>query len=178
MKKLNFLLIILFCIIGLVSFSSCKKKVNPTTVEIEDQDRHYYPIQQGEDLDLNYGILNTGDNPLVITEIQPSCGCIIIDKKNPKIVLPHKKKYIHIKYNSTKNVGYVQHIVRCYGNFFRSGVIELRFDVNVVPDADYTRDYEELYHNYNEKNGNFKNGELKGSVDGTSAKRGYYVGQP
>lgn len=178
MRKNNFLLIILLCSIFVVSFFSCTKKVNPTTVEVEDQDRHYYPIQQGEDLDLNYGILNIGNNPLVITDIQPSCGCIIVDKKSPQIVLPHKKGYIHIKYNSTKNVGYVQHFIRCYGNFFRTGMVELRFDVNVVPDADYTRDYEELYHNYNEKNGKFKDGKLKDAVDGTSAERGYYVGQP
>lgn len=35
-----------------------------------------------------------------------------------------------------------------------------------------------LYHDYNEKNGNFKNGKLKDAVDGTTAERGYYVGQP
>ncbi len=28
----------------------------------------------------------------------------------------------------------------------------LKFDVNVVPDADYTRDYEELYQDFNTKN--------------------------
>lgn len=91
MKRYNTIIVILLCGMFAMSFSSCKKKVNPTTVEVEDQDRHYYPIQQGQDLDLNYGILNTGNDPLVITEVQPSCGCMIVDKKSPQVILPHKR---------------------------------------------------------------------------------------
>jgi hypothetical protein len=158
---------------SLFLFTSCKKRVTPTTVEVEDQDRHYYPVLQGQNLDLNYGVLNTGDHPLFITEIQPSCGCMIVNKKLPQIILPHKKGYIHIKYNSTKNVGYVQHFIRCYGNFYPTGRLELRFDVNIVPNADYTRDYEELY-----RDDQAKNGGVKEAVDGKTSERGYYVGQP
>ena len=45
--------------------------------------------------------------------------------------------------------------------------------VNVVPDADYTRDYEELYQDFNTKNGI-----VREMVDGKESELGYYVGNP
>ena len=46
----------------------------------------------------------------------------------------------------------------------------LKFDVNVVPDADYTRDYEQLYKEYN-----MRNGILEDFVGGKERDKGYYV---
>lgn len=44
--------------------SGCKKKVRPTTMVIKDSVRHYYPIKQGQQLDIMFTITNTGDAPL------------------------------------------------------------------------------------------------------------------
>lgn len=172
MKKYAALLFLIL-LGGSLVLSSCKKRVNPTTVVVEDPDRHYYPILQGQDLELNYGVWNTGNDPLFINEIQPSCGCMIVNQKYPVIILPHKKGFIHIKYNSTKNVGQVKHYIRCYGNFVTGGMLELRFDVHVVPAADYDHDYEELFRDYQ-----MKNGKLKEAVDGKESNLGYYTGRP
>ena len=37
------------------------------------------------------------------------------------------------------------HSIRFWGNIAPSGMAELRFDVHVVPDANYHHDYEEMY---------------------------------
>ena len=76
-------------------------------------------------------------------------------------------------YNSIKNVGEVVHRIRIFGNMLPDGRAELKFDVNVVPDADYTRDYEELYQEFNTKNGI-----VREMVDGKESELGYYVGEP
>lgn len=167
-------IIVLVCLAAamLGTMQSCKKKVNMTAIEIEDQDRHYYPILQGEELELNYGITNVGDEPLIIKEIQTSCGCMIVNDKLPLMVMPRKKGFIHIKYNSTKNVGLVKHYIYCYGNIAETGRAELRFDVHVVPDADYTRDYEELFREQRNLDGS-----VGDAVDG-GLQRGYYVDNP
>ena len=52
---------------------------------------------------------------------------------------------LKFEYDSSKNIGYVAHEILLYGNFDSTSVYRLTFDVNVVPHADYTQDYEELY---------------------------------
>lgn len=153
-------------------FSSCKdKRLKEANVAIQDKDRHYYPVIQGEILPINYEIENSSDIPLVIQEIQTSCGCLIPFDDLPIMVLPGKKNTIRLGYNSIKNTGFVEHQVYLYGNFTDSTYRLLTFDTNVVPPADYTRDYEVLFHEQAEQ-GTIKVEDL---VDGTSVTKGYYT---
>ena len=154
-------------------FTGCRKEVRPTSMTIKDSIRHYYPIKQGQQLDIMFTITNTGDAPLIISEMQPSCGCIILDKSSHIIIPEDGIRQFKATYNSIKNVGEVVHRIRIFGNMLPNGKAELKFDVNVVPDADYTRDYEELYQDFNTKNGI-----VREMVDGKESELGYYVGEP
>ena len=156
-----------FCI------SRCIKEFNPKSMHIKDSIRHYYPIKQGQQLDIMFTVTNTGAAPLIISEMQPSCGCIILDKSSHIIIPEDGIRQFKATYNSIKNVGEVIHRIRIYGNMLPHGRAELKFDVNVVPDADYTRDYEELYQEFNTKNGI-----VREMVDGKESELGYYVGNP
>lgn len=49
-------------LVAAVLFSSCSKRVRPTSVEAKDPVRHYFPILQGQTLDLVFPVTNTGDN--------------------------------------------------------------------------------------------------------------------
>ena len=149
--------------------TSCSKKVGPTTVKVDDPVRHYYPLIVGQELELVYKVTNIGTEPLIIQDVQPSCGCIVADLSK-KIVPPKGNILLKFTYNSEKNVGYVRHVIRLFGNIKPDGVANLVFDVNVVPNADYTRDYEELYNAKKEKEGGVE--EL---VDGKASEKGYYV---
>lgn len=152
--------------------TSCKDKaLKEATVEIEDPDRHYYPVVQGEFLPIQYNIKNVGDEPLVIQEIQTSCGCIIPFDDLPIMVLPGKTNTVRLSYNSMKNTGYVDHQVYLYGNFTDSARRVLTFDTHVVPPADYTRDYEVIFQEHVDKGGM----SVKDMVDGTAAQKGYYT---
>ena len=128
-------------------FTGCKKEVRPTSMTIKDSHQ--------------------------ISEIQPSCGCIILDKSSHIIIPEDGIRQFKATYNSIKNVGEVVHRIRIFGNMLPHGKAELKFDVNVVPDADYTRDYEELYQDFNTKNGI-----VREMVDGKESELGYYVGEP
>lgn len=64
----------------------------PTSVEVTDPVRHYFPILQGQTLELMFEVKNAGNNPLVITEIQTSCGCLVADRKSHIIVPPERSQ--------------------------------------------------------------------------------------
>ena len=105
---------------------------------------------------VSFEIENTSDNPLFIQEIQTTCGCIVPRNDLPIIILPHKAGMVHLAFDTIKNTGYVDHFVYCYGNFEGSRYVLLEFDTNVVPRADYIRDYEQLS---NERNAGIFSGE-------------------
>lgn len=157
---------------ALFCFVSCDKELRPAAVEIVDPVRHYYPVVQGELMPITYEIENTSDEPLVIQEIQTTCGCIIPGDDLPIVVLPKKTGKIHLTYNTTKNTGAVDHYIWLYGNFTDSNYRELNFDTNVVPPADYTRDYEQLYHEHTTRSGS-----LRDFIDGFSYEKGYYTNE-
>ena len=139
MKKL--LPILLFALLA----AGCTTRVQYTSVEIRDAIRHYYPILQGQELLVNIRVNNTGKVPLVVKDIQPSCGCILLESDHEFVVPPDRSMTITLRYDSRKNVGRVEHSIRFWGNILPDGMAEMRFDVNVVPDANYHHDYEEMY---------------------------------
>lgn len=143
--KICIAFIVLFC------YCSCNLKDKKTFMSISDPERHYYPLLRGQILDVVYEIENTGNNPLFINNIQTSCGCILVDESSFKVLPSRKKGFIKLRYNSNKNIGYVKHYVTIYANLEESEKQELSFDVHIVPNALYTRDYEELHRNYKEK---------------------------
>lgn len=156
-----------------VPFTACTDKdLKEAEVVIMDQkNRHYYPVIQGEILPLEYEIENVSDEPLVIQEIQTSCGCLIPFDDLPIMVLPKNRNKIRLGYNSNKNTGYVRHQIYLYGNFKDSTMRLLTFDTNVVPPADYTRDYEVLYHDEAQR----PKTKIEDLVDGNSVNKGYYT---
>ncbi len=156
----------------LLSLCGCSHKVAYTSVSIKDPVRHYYPILRGQELTLAIRVDNTGKVPLVIKDIQPSCGCIVVDSGGEKVVPPDRYMYVLLRYDSRKNVGKVEHAVRFWGNILPSGMAEMRFDVNVVPDANYHHDYEELVERDRPKDQNLRDF-LDGSNNETA--HGYYV---
>lgn len=151
-------------------FMSCQRELDLASVEIPDRIRHYYPVIQGETLGVTYEIENTSKHTLFIREIQTTCGCLVPLDKLPIVVLPKRSAFIHLQFNSIKNTGYVEHYVWCYGNFADSMYRELRFDTNIVPPADYTRDYEVLIHEQATRTGS-----MRDWVEGESSEKGYYT---
>ena len=156
--------------VSVLCLLSCNKQLKPASVILVDPVRHYYPVLQGEMMNISYEIENTSDNPLFIQELQTTCGCVISKDELPVVILPHKVGYINLVFNTIKNTGYVDHFIYCYGNFQDSTCVELEFDTNVVPRADYVHDYEQLWQEQT------KDAEtIHDFVDGLPGQKGYYT---
>ncbi len=161
-------------LLGAVTFTntSCKKKVDMTHILVQDSIRHYYPLVQGTDLTLLWRIANVGETPLVLTDIQPSCGCIVENSEENNVIPPGKQMLLKFTFRTERNSGYVRHTIRLFGNIAPKGMANLIFDTNVVAPALGSPDYEELHKDRNEFD--VTTG-AKTLVDGTTAKRGYWT---
>ena len=157
---------------ALTGCSACKRKLGKTQIVVEDSIRHYYPMLQGTKLIMPWHIGNAGDEPLVLSDIQPSCGCIIADPQDSYVIPPGKELILKFTYDSSKNSGYVRHTIRLFGNIAPNGMSELVFDTNVVPPAQASPDYEERYmlaDQFDVMAG------VKELVDGSESERGYWI---
>ena len=148
-----------FCF--LFVFTGCKDNPDAentflelTTMKIEDPVRHYYPVAQGVKQDIIIKVTNTGKHPLKLYKVLPSCGCTIA-KFPDHAIASGDDAYIELEYNSNKNIGYVGVYTTIKANT-KKHYYTTFFDLNVVPDALYTKDYEELYRLEKEKEGGVK----------------------
>lgn len=169
MKKIFKYMFLISIFFGL--FASCTDiKNKTTTIKIIDNNRHYYPLLMGQELDIVFDIQNTGKHPLIITDIITSCGCIALKKTSIRAIPAGETRKLIMKYDSGKNIGYVKHYITLYGNFASGEIEEIVFDLNVVPNALYTKDYEEIYQHEKDKMGG-----IKGLSEGDETNRGYYL---
>ena len=95
---------------------SCDYKEELVDVKIVDPVRHYYPIVQGQELNIIVELENTSDYPFKISDVLTSCGCVIVKKGALEVVPAQSTGYIELTYNSNKNIGLVNHFIYVYGN--------------------------------------------------------------
>ena len=50
-----------------------------TSIEWIEQTKDYGKITQGQKLEVSFRFKNTGDKPLIIESVHPSCGCTVAD---------------------------------------------------------------------------------------------------
>lgn len=172
MRKLTYFISLLLLFTSIVCTTSCKKSIEMTRIMVEDSIRHYYPLVQGTDLILMCRIANIGKTPLVLTDIQPSCGCIVENLGTNNVIPAGKIGNFKFTYRSERNSGYVKHSIRFFGNIAPEGMAILTFDVNVVPPALGSPDYEELHKEREEYD--IAAG-IKSLVDGEANQRGYWI---
>lgn len=145
-KRFVYLFIILLVLqpfLGCNSGNNENPVLDLTIMDIEDPYRKYFPIMQGQKLNIVVRIDNKGDRPLKIFNVLPSCGCTIA--KYPKAIAPGGFGILNLEYNSIKNIGYVNIFTTIVANT-KQRSHDFYFETNVVPNALYTPDYEELYY--------------------------------
>jgi len=117
MKKL----LLVLSVISLVSFTSCKqnaaKKIEATNLtaaaerdasaskfpvmEFDKMEYDFGEIEKGKSVETNFSYTNTGDAPLVITNIQSSCGCTVPQNWSRDPLAPGETGQFTVQYNGS-----------------------------------------------------------------------------
>jgi len=123
----NFITIALLILFGLNSYSQEKK----AEISFEKTIINYGVIDKGSDGVREFIFTNTGDAPLVISNVKSSCGCTI-PKKPEKPILPGESDKIQVKYD-TQRVGLIRKSISVKSNASNPSVI-LKITGEVIND--------------------------------------------
>jgi hypothetical protein len=75
-----------------------------TTIRWIDSVKDFGKIQEGQKLEVSFRFLNTGDKPLVIAHVQPSCGCTVAEQSTEPIA-PGAEGQVKASFNSEGRLG-------------------------------------------------------------------------
>lgn len=106
--------------------------VSAQTITFNETTHDYGTIAKGANGETFFTVTNTGDKPLIISKVQPSCGCTTPEwSKDP--IMPGKSAKIKVGYN-TQLVNPFQKNIEVYSNDPQHGRTVL-FIKGVVTDA-------------------------------------------
>lgn len=107
------------------------KKQPETSLALSEPSFDFGKIKKGDVVEHIYEVTNTGKNPLIISSVQPTCGCTVPDyTKDP--ILPGQKGIITLKFNSANFDGVVHKAAQVYANVAKNP-IELTFTADIQP---------------------------------------------
>ncbi|HLK30660.1 MAG TPA: DUF1573 domain-containing protein [Puia sp.] len=111
--------------------AALKDSANYTTLEwIDSTHKDFGKIAEGQKLEVAYAFKNTGTKPLVITRVQPSCGCTVAEQPNEPVA-PGAQGTIKASFNSEGRTGMNHKTLFVYANTKGSQQHELQFVVEV-----------------------------------------------
>jgi hypothetical protein len=119
--KASLLFILVFTIFSdLISAQASQGNV-PDSIRFEKTSYNYGTIQQGSSGECEFRFLNKGKNPLVLSNVNASCGCTTPEwPKSP--VNPNEYGIIKVKYN-TAIIGHFTKTIMVYSNAVNSPVV-------------------------------------------------------
>lgn len=134
MKKL--FLFCLFAIMTMGAVNAQEKKSEPVApqhgakIVFAEREHNYGTIQKGGDGNCVFTFTNTGDEPLILSNVRASCGCTT-PKWTQKPVMPGKTGEIGVRYN-TNNVGGFTKTVTITSNAVNEPRVVVKIKGNVV----------------------------------------------
>lgn len=113
MKKLAVLILVAF-----VGFTT---QAQQAEIQFKEDTIDYGTISKGADGVRTFHFTNTGDAPLIITDVKSSCGCTVPKKPNGPIA-PGESSSIEVKYD-TNRVGPIRKTITVSSNASESRVL-------------------------------------------------------
>jgi len=103
---------------------------NFTSIQWIDSAKKLGKIVEGQNVQVNFKFKNTGDKPLIIQSVSPSCGCTVADyPKNP--IAPGEEAEISGSFDSKGREGFQRKTISVMTNTKGSQRHELSFEVDV-----------------------------------------------
>jgi hypothetical protein len=114
-----------------VNEAALKDSANFTTIQwLDSTNKNFGTIAEGQKLEVAFHFKNSGNKPLVIARVQPSCGCTVAEQPKEPIA-PGKEGNIKAVFDSENHVGVNHKTLYVYANTKGTQANELQFGVIV-----------------------------------------------
>lgn len=102
-----------------------------TNIALSESQFDFGKIKKGDQKEHVYEVTNTGENPLIISQVKPGCGCTVPDyTKDP--ILPGQKGKITLKFDSSNFDGLVNKQAEVYANVEKAPIV-ISFSADIQP---------------------------------------------
>lgn len=102
-----------------------------TNIALSEAQFDFGKIKKGDQKEHIYEVTNTGENPLIISQVKPGCGCTVPDyTKDP--ILPGQKGKITLKFDSSNFDGLVSKQAEVYANVEKAPIL-ISFSADIQP---------------------------------------------
>ena len=132
MKKLIYLLGIMFLMVGAAKAQDSKAAIGPE-IKFDKVEHDYGNVPYNGDGTCEFRFTNTGNEPLLIQKPKSSCGCTIPSWPNEPI-LPGESDVIKVTYK-TNRVGNINKTVTVTSNALKNSTVVLRIKGRVLEQA-------------------------------------------
>ena len=118
---------VVFCAIA----QENQETVPGPSITFEEVSFDFGDIHQGDKVSHVFNLDNSGDAPLIITNVQTTCGCTATDWPRDPIA-PGETASIKVNFNSTGKMGRQNKIITVISNA-TSSVSQIKIVTNVLP---------------------------------------------
>lgn len=112
------------------SYIQLAEEMPQTSIEWVEESFDFGEVKEGTQPSHIFRFTNTGDKPLKITRVKPSCGCTTPNWSKDEIA-PGGEGFVEVSYNSKNRPGMANKSITVTGNFTERNKV-LRFKVNVI----------------------------------------------
>ena len=114
MKRI-YLFILLFTLAGLTGFAQQLQKGAPEVLAVREMAFDFGKIPQGRPVTHNFEVINRSSKPLLIDNVEASCGCTT-PEWSPDAIAPGKTSIIKVGFNASSEGRFQKTITIYYGD--------------------------------------------------------------
>jgi hypothetical protein len=131
MKKYFFLLVVL-ALAGQGFAQVATAKASGPVITFEKKSHNFGDIYQGDKVEETFKFTNTGNEPLIITNVQVTCGCTTPKGWPRDPIAPGGKGELTIAFNSAGKSGLQNKVVTVISNASNADGAQISFTTNVL----------------------------------------------
>jgi hypothetical protein len=132
MKKYLFVLAALFIAVSGFAQEAGTGKQNGAVITFEKKTHDFGDIFEGDKVEETFKFTNTGTEPLIITDVQVTCGCTTPKGWPRDPIMPGGKAEITVAFNSAGKSGRQNKVVTVVSNAVNTDGTQISFSTNVL----------------------------------------------